>query len=393
MVNVISFSLLCTEYREIVILHRIKPANMRIRILVSVVLLICQVVIATQSSAQGRKRIRPEHPKNIILLIGDGMGITQVYATMLATNAKLNIERCTNSAVVKTKSADNDVTDSAAGGTAIATGTKTNNGYIGVDTNFRPLKSILKYAEDNGLSTGMVATCDITHATPASFIANVENRNQANEIARQFLRTDIDVFIGGGYKTFAERADNQNLVDSLKADSYSVITHVDELERAPKRGKLAGLLYPGHAPRILQGRGDMLSQSVEVAINILDNNRQGFFLMVEGSQIDWGGHDNDINYVTTELLDFDKAVGLALDFAQKNRETLVIVTADHETGGLTLVANEILRGGLTTQFSTSNHTASPVPLFAFGPGAERFKGIIDNTDIFRIMMSLYEFQK
>jgi alkaline phosphatase len=330
-------------------------------------------------------------------MIGDGMGFSHIYRTMdsvlysSASPVDMNILRFRQIALAKTTSADNKITDSAAAGTALATGTKTNNGYLGVDTNNAPLKSILKYAEENGLATGLVATSDITHATPASFIANVQSRNQADEIARQFLFTDIDVFIGGGYNSFSVRADSINYIDSLKAHNYHVATSLNELKQFKAEGKLAGLIYPSHAPKVSEGRGDMLSYSTSLAIDLLDNNDNGFFLMVEGSQIDWGAHDNKQNYMVSELLDFDKTVGLVLDYATTHPETLVIVTADHETGGLSLIENEIVKGELKTHFSTKHHSAGFVPVFAFGPGAERFSGFIDNTDIFKIMMSLFNF--
>ncbi|HLO90218.1 MAG: alkaline phosphatase [Chloroflexota bacterium] len=366
---------------------------MQIRALLGALFFFFQIVSPISDlSAQTRVNISGK-PKNVILLIGDGMGITEVYAAMLASKMDLNMQRCSNTALVKTNSADSDITDSAAAGTALATGTKTNNGFIGVDKDKKPLKSILKIAEENGLATGMVTTCDITHATPASFIASVENRNQASEIALQFLKTDIDVFIGGGYKTFSERPDSLNLIDSLKAHNYFVATNTDQLNNAPDFGKLAGLLYPVHAPKEIDGRADMLSQAVIKALDILDNNHKGFFLMVEGSQIDWGGHENNIEYNTSEVLDFDKAVGVALNYAEKDKNTLVIVTADHETGGLTLIEADALRGGVKTAFSTTHHTASPVPLFAFGPGSENFRGLIENTDVFKLMVSLYGFNK
>lgn len=366
---------------------------------ISQLLVVCTCLFSQNIHGKNDENLLNQHPKNIILMIGDGMGLNQIYEamnaerSMSAATTNFNILRFKQIAFAETKSADNKITDSAAGGTAIATGTKTNNGYLGVDTNNVPVKSILKYAEDNGLSTGLVVTCDVTHATPASFIANVQSRNQADEIARQFLYTDIEVFIGGGYNSFSVRTDKINYVDSLKAHKYNVVTSLDELKLAKAKGKLAGLLYAGHAPKFSEGRGDMLSIATSKAIDILDNNSKGFFLMIEGSQIDWGGHDNNTDYMVAELLDFDKAIGIALDYAAKNPETLVIVTADHETGGLTLVENDAEKGEMKTSFSTTHHTASPVPVFAMGPGSERFSGFIDNTDIFKIMMSLYKFKK
>lgn len=365
---------------------------------VAQLLVISNVLTAQESDKKSGIQHTISHPKNIILMIGDGMGFNQLYKAMdsalysSATPADLNILKFSQIALAKTNSANDKVTDSGAAGTAIATGNKTNNKAIGVGPDNVPLKSILKYAEENGLATGLVATVDITHATPASFVASVQSRYQANDIARQFLNTDIDVFIGGGYDNFAKRKDSINYIDSLKARNYNVVTSLDELKAARPTGKLAGLLYPVHAPKISEGRGDMLSIAVSKAIDIVDNNEKGFFLMIEGSQIDWGGHDNNERYIVSELLDFDKAVGLVLDYAAEHPETLVIVTADHETGGMSLIEDEAAEGRMKVHFSTKDHSAGLVPVFAMGPGAGRFSGFIDNTDIFKIMMSLYKFK-
>lgn len=323
-------------------------------------------------------------------MIGDGMGLAQMYAASTATQDNLRMTQCPNIALVKTFSDSDYITDSAAAGTAIATGHKTTNGMIGMLPDKTPVSSILKYAENHGLSTGLVVTCDITHATPASFIANVESRKMTEEIARQFLYTDIDVFIGGGYDNFTKRTDSLNLIDSLLVRDYQIAQTIDEMN-AINQGKLAALLYPKHPTRISEGRGDMLPVSTAKALELLSKNEHGFFLMVEGSQIDWGGHDNDLDYILNETLDFDKACGIALDFAGKNGETLVIITADHETGGLSLPVDEFNSGKPEGKFSTGDHSAIPVPLYAKGPGGDQFHGFIDNTDIFKNIYRLFGF--
>lgn len=365
------------------------------RIITGLVLLIAYAGYFTSVYAQDNASAKnaTQYPTNIILLIGDGMALPQIHAAMstIAPNT-LNMLRCNYTAVVTTNSADNEITDSGAGGTALATGSKTNNGYIGLSPDKQPLKSILKVADEQGLSTGMVATSNITHATPASFIANVASRYQLDDIAMQFLYTDIDVFIGGGLNQFAHRADKANLIDSLKKRNYQMAYTLDDLNLY-KQGKLAGLLYADHPPKMLEERGNMLPLATSKALELLSLNDKGFFLMVEGSQIDWGGHDNDINYVTSELIDFDNAVGIALDFADKNPGTLVIVTADHETGGLTLIRGEKGSGKMVPHFSTKDHTALPVMLFAYGTGAEKYIGMIDNTDLLKMMVNSFGFNK
>ncbi len=331
-------------------------------------------------------------PKNIILLIGDGMGVTQIYAAMSVSASPLTFEKFKHVGFHKTYSATDYITDSGAGGTALSTGIKTCNQCIAVDSTGKPLKTILEYAEDNQLATGLVSTSSIIHATPATFIAHEQNRNDYENIALDFLDVDIDVFIGGGKKQFVDREDKLNLIDSLRQKQYHVIDGLENLD-VNEEGKFAVFTAEEHNPEILNGRGDMLPVSTEKAIKILSKNKKGFFLMVEGSMIDWGGHDNDIDYVIAETLDFDKAVAKALEFAIEDGETLVIVTADHETGGLTIVGGDMRKKTIEANFSTGDHTSVMVPVFAFGPGAEEFGGIYENTDIFEKMMDAFGFEK
>lgn len=332
------------------------------------------------------------HAKNIILMIGDGMGVSQIYAGMTANKGHLNIERMINIGFAKTYSASDYITDSGASGTAMASGYKTYNKSIGVNNDTIPVKSILEHAEDHSKATGLVATSSITHATPASFIAHQSNRHDYEEIAADFLKTDIEVFIGGGLKHFTKRKDNQDLTQKLKENGYEVILKVEDLNNS-NSSKIAGLLYNNHPPKYSKGRNNMLEVSALKAIETLSKNKAGFFLMIEGSQIDWGGHDNDTEYIVDEMLDFDRTVGLVLDFAEKDGNTLVIVTADHETGGMGLSSGDINKGKVKAGYVTSDHTSVMVPVFAFGPGSELFRGIYENTHIFHKMMESYGFTK
>jgi alkaline phosphatase len=329
--------------------------------------------------------------KNVILMIGDGMGLPDVYAAMTVSPTPINIERCTATGLQKTNSSDNYITDSAAAGTALATGTKTKNGAIGVDAQGNRLKSILEIAEANGLATGMVSTSSVTHATPASFIAHQSSRGSYEDIAMDFLKTDIDVFIGGGYDHFAKRKDKLNLLDSLKVKGYEINTTLDQVLKSAAP-KLVGLTASGQNPYRLKGRGDMLPASSGKAIEILKKNPKGFFLMIEGSQIDWAAHANVADTVVDETLDFDKAVGVALDFAQADGHTLVVVTADHETGGVTITGGNMAAHKVKLSFSTKDHTAVMIPVYAYGPGAENFVGIYDNTDIFKKILASFRFK-
>ena len=337
-------------------------------------------------------QIQNKKAKNIILMIADGMGVTQLYAAMSISEKPLHIEKFKVTGLQKTYSASDYITDSGAAGTAIATGVKTKNKSIGIDTAGNAVKTILEYAEEYELATGLVSTSSILHATPASFIAHEQHRKNYENIARDFLDVDIDLFIGGVRKQFVQREDGLNLLDSLKQRNYNIVNGIENLDTR-NNGKYAVFTAEGHNPEILNGRGNMLPQSTQKAIEILSKNENGFFLMVEGSQIDWGGHDNDIDYVITETIDFDNAVAKALEFAKADGETLLIVTSDHETGGLTIVEGDMKTKTIKTHFSTEHHTSVMVPVFAYGPGAEEFGGIYENTDVFEKMMNAFGFKK
>ncbi len=333
------------------------------------------------------EKVKGKRPKNIILMIGDGMGVDHVFAGMTANGGKLFLENFRHLGYSRTQSADKYITDSAAGGTALATGVRTYNGAISVDINRKPLKTILEDAEDQKLATGLVSTSAITHATPGSFIAHQGARSSYEAIAADFLKTDIDVFIGGGYKHFSDREDGRNLIEELKKNGYQVLQDMNAIVQV-KSGKLAGLTAPEHNGRLAERGTNMLPQAVRTAVNILSNNKKGFFLMVEGSMIDWGGHAGNTVYVVEEMLDFDRAIGEALEFAARDRETLVIVTADHETGGMSITDGNMYTGMVQGGFTSGDHTPVMVPVFAWGPGAAEFMGIMDNTDVHKKMKKL-----
>lgn len=323
--------------------------------------------------------IRKKKPKNVILMIGDGMGIAQVYAGMTANGGNLFLQNFKCVGWAKTHSSDNYITDSAAAGTALASGTKTYNGAIGVDPAGNAVRNVRELAEDMRKATGVVSTSAITHATPASFVAHVPKRSTYEDIAADFLKTNVDVFIGGGYKHFHERKDGRDLVLELKNKGYQVLSNIDSIA-AVRSGKLAGLTAPEHNGRYSE-RGNMLEKATKTALNILSRDKDGFFLMVEGSQIDWGGHQNNMSYIVGEMLDFDQTIGIALAFAARNKETLIVVTADHETGGLSIKEGNLSTGMVRGAFSGGSHTGIVVPVLAFGPGAEQFTGFMENSEI------------
>lgn len=238
----------------------------------------------------------------------------------------------------------------------------------------------------------MVVSCSITHATPASFYAHKSSRASVEEIAQDLLKSGTDVFIGGGKDHFTKRKDGANLIDNLRLQKYQVADSLPAILKI-KSGKLAGFIADEEPARASKGRAGQLLNSAKSALDILSKNQKGFFLMIEGSQIDWGGHDNDTDYVTDEMIDFDKAIGAALDFAEKDKNTLVIITGDHETGGMAITSGNTNEGKVEARFNTKSHTGVMIPVFAFGPGAESFSGIYDNTDIFSKMMNAFGFKK
>lgn len=348
-------------------------------ILSTLLLLFCSTVVAQKA------------PKNVIFMIGDGMGIAQVYSGMVANGNKLALEQCTYSGFSKTYSSNNFTTDSGAGGTALACGVKTKNGMIGLNPDSVAVESILVKAEKNKLATGIVVACAVTHATPASYIAHQINRNMYEEIAADYLKTDIDVFIGGGRKYFEDRTDGKNLTNELKAKNYKIAYNLEDV-KSTTSGKLAGLLYDDQNPGMPE-RGNMLPESTEAAIKILNNNSKGFFLMVEGSQIDWACHANDAKQTVKEMLDFDKTISKVLDFAKKDGNTLVIITADHETGGMTIVNGKMEAKDMNVIYTTKGHSGVPVPVFAYGPGAENFTGFMENTSFKKKIEKLLKLKK
>ena len=341
------------------------------------------------------KEENPKTPKNIILMIGDGMGISQITAGYYANGKKLNMERCKVIGLSKTSSEDELITDSSAGGTAMATGKKTKNGMISRSPkDSSDLKSILAYAEQHNKATGLITTCEVTHATPACFYAHYSERYEVDEeLAVQFMNHDIEVLIGGGKSYFQNRKDNRKLLDELAKKGVTITDTLTESYNTKNINKLV-CLYAETAPKKAhEGRGNILHLLSTKGIEVLNKNENGFFAMIEGSQIDWGGHNNDSPYLINEMIDFDIAVGKVLDFAEKNGNTLVIITADHETGGYAINSGSFSGDSLVGGFTTPNHTPDMVPVFAFGPGAEKFAGIYENTTIFDKMMELFGFER
>lgn len=338
-------------------------------------------------------------PRKIIFCIGDGMGFNQVLLARqraVGSSGKLYMERLPVTGVVRTHSFSDLVTDSAAAGTALACGIKTKNGRIGMTAEKAPQSSILELLDIKGWRTGLVATSSVTHATPASFSAHVENRGMEPEIAAQQLAGPVDVLFGGGRLYFAngensKRKDGRDLIAEGTPSGVQFVYSRDQLTNLLSGQRVIGLFaneaMTTYAPE------PMLDEMAVKAIELLAAKSQEwfapeprFFLMIEGSQIDWACHDNNADNAVRQTLLFDMAVKKAVEFAAKDRQTLVLVTADHETGGLTLPGKN--PDQLNVKWSTKNHTGADVPLFAYGPGAECFAGTLDNTELFGILAEL-----
>lgn len=318
--------------------------------------------------------------RNAVLVIGDGMGLTHLTAGLVSAGGTLAVERFGVVGLSRTSSADKLVTDSAAAATAMACGVKTRNGAIGVDVEGRNVPSLVELARARSLRTGVVVTSRITDATPAAFLAHRPLRAQEEEIALDIAASGADLLIGGGRCFFTARPDRRYLLGELAANGYEVVEDRSGLATAGGE-KLVALLAQDDLPRVTQGRGDVLPAAVSVALRRLSGER-GFFLLVEGSQIDSAAHDQDGRGVTAEVVDLDRAVARLLDFAASDGQTLVVLTADHETGGMALTGGSAAGRDVEAGFASKGHTATMVPVFAFGPGAEAFAGIYENTEIF-----------
>lgn len=351
--------------------------------------------------------------KNVILLIGDGMGAEHRKAARwisVGDTGRLAMDDMPVVGMLKTSSADSLVTDSAAAATAMATGVKTNNGVIGLDSSLGFLVTVLEKAKIQGKSVGLVTTTHITHATPAAFVAHVENRNLMTEIAEQILNAGIDVLLGGGENEFipasdtgcypdsGKRIDSRNLINEAIAIGYAYICTADDFNLIDPTSisKLLGLFED---EGMIRPFSPTLQDMAKTAIDVLNKNPEGFFLMIEGGQIDWASHVNDADNAINDTVDFDNAVKVAKDFAALENDTLIIVTADHETGGMSVSKSAsgmpsedgpfVMPDGrhFYINWSTIGHTGDDVPVSAFGPGSEMLSGINDNTIIHDVILS------
>lgn len=319
------------------------------------------------------------------------MGIGQVSASVIFSK-KDQFKKFSAIGLSITCSADNLITDSAAGATALATGYITNNAVVGLDPNGKNLQTILEIAKTKRMSTGIVVSSSITNATPACFFSHVQHRNMEFDIAQQFLQSGIDFAIGGGSDFFlpldfgGKRSDHKNYFDSLSAKNYKVYNDFSKIDETNQHKRITAFLGHNGIPPAGE-RNYSLGEMTRKALTYLSKNKNGFFLMIEGSQIDWAAHNNDKDYLVKEMDDFNSAIKEVLDFAKRDNNTLVVITADHETGGMAITTGNIKEEYIELGWLTKKHTANLVGVFGFGPGANNFTGIYYNYMIGRKLIS------
>ena len=324
--------------------------------------------------------------KNVILMIGDGMSLAHMYTAWTANRGQLWLENAQYTGLSKTWCTNRLVCDSGSGGTALATGQKTCYHAVGTDPQGNPLTTLCDLAKAKGKSAGIAVTCRLWDATPCDFSCHNLDRDKEQELIGDYPTSGLDYAFGGGAKYFINRADGRDIFKELEANGYHVSRTWDDLA-AWKSGKVFAVPYDVDTP-LPDERGDLLARASLKGIELLNQNRNGFFMMVEGSQLDDYGHFNQLDLLMKETLDFDQTIGKMMKWAAQDGETLVVVTADHETGGLTLVDGNKDEGKVTCCSSTKSHSGVMVPVYAFGPGSEQFSGIMENTDIFKKIKAL-----
>ena len=341
------------------------------------------VLLATALAAEAQE------VKNIIYLIGDGMGLTSVSMMQLENNYEPTIfDYADNVALQKTYSLDNRVTDSAASGTALASGHKTNNTMLGQLPDCTNTESLMELAAAKGKATGIVVTTYLQHATPGAFYAHVPARHEYATISEQLLASDIDIAIGGGMAFFEERYSNNEA--ARQAIAQSGFTLKESLDSEVCGERILALL----ADKEIENRRGYLAKATTEAINHLSSCENGFVLMVEGSLIDGMGHGNNAEGQQQEMRDFMEAIEVAVAYAREHADTLVVVTADHETGGLAIISGNadftLSEQGVAYTWSTKGHSGVMVPIYLYGTGAELINGVMENADLGARLKALIE---
>ena len=369
--------------------------------------------IALQLVKKPSPKKQSNQPKNIILIIGDGTGLAQwsalsahyQYRAFAADSThNLDIIQRDNVAVFnsfpvmglsQTFSANNYITDSGAGGTALSSGQKTNNYAIGVNEKGEAISSLAAIAKNQNMATGIVVTCELTHATPAAFYAHQPKRSLMGDIAKDLYELNtIDVAIGGGYpylKAFPFEKYNFIVPSNNEKEYPAALNNIENGLSKSGNMQRTILMYnlDTFPPTAHEGRAGYLERASVAAMRELKKQPNGYFMMIEGSQVDWACHENDSAYLMAEIIDLDNTIKAVLAEAKATGdETLIVVTADHETGGLTLTGWDKNRGCAKLGWSTHGHTGIPVPVFAYGPGSQSFTGVYQNVDVFKKIQAL-----
>lgn len=316
--------------------------------------------------------------KNVILLIGDGNGLSQISSAVLANNGALSVTQLKSIGFIKTQSADDFTTDSAAAGTALATGQKTNNRAIGTDSVRKPIPNILEILQKRNFSTGVITTDEITGATPAAFYAHTEERSNTEGISKDLFKSKLNLFVGGGASIFEKTS---------LSSKFKLLNSVKDLQTVTN-DTVGVFISQSRVPSVLEGRGELLADATKYSLEFLNKKNKPFFLMIEGAQIDSFGHVNNAAGIVAETIDFDTAITQALMFADKNEGTLVIITADHETSGFAIPQGNVKKHKIEGDFITNDHTATMVPIFSYGPHSQDFQGVYENNEVFHKILSL-----
>ncbi len=318
--------------------------------------------------------------QNVILLIGDGNGLSEISSATLANGGAMTLTQFKSIGFIKTSSSDDFTTDSAAAGTAIAIGQKTYNRAIGVDSLGNAATNICEVLQAQNYNTAVISTDEITGATPSAFYAHQKDRGMNQEIASDLYQSQLTLFAAGGRKYFQEPLPF-TIVDTPEAIANTTAKHVGYF------------MAEGGVPSVLHGRGEAFPEVVANSLAYLGKQEQPFFAMIEGAQIDTHGHFNDVSGIVAEGIDFDKAITKAVQFADTHPGTLIIVTADHETSGFSIPQGNLENHVIEGDFTTHDHTATMVPVFALGPHSQDFMGVYENNEIYHKIIRLIKKQE
>ena len=325
--------------------------------------------------------------RNVIIMIGDGMGLEQVSCAWVVNHGKLNLDRFPTVGLSRTYCTNKLITDSGAGGTALAAGIKTGYSHVGTAADSTDVPSVLVKAQELGKKTGVVVTCHFADATPCDFCCHNEYRYNQDDLIADYVTCGVDYLAGGGLDWFTvNRKDGRDITKEMAAAGYTVALTEEELLKADL--PVIGILAPDNLP-IAMERGDLYRHSVARGLDILsrESGDKGFVMMLEGSCIDDWLHGNDIGKAMEELLDFDRTIGDVLQWAAADGHTLVVVTADHATGCLTLQDGSLEKGEIGVHFASESHNGIAVPVYAWGPGSNAFTGIRENEEWGQIIAS------